>query len=562
MLPWLSLTRMSVGAGRECPVDRGVRLADHQLDGRRVAGVARAGRVRVVDARDALHVDADVDPHRCLLAGRFAPGGRSRRGRRRTARPSRSARGPSSRRSRSGRRRTPRPGAARRRRPRSTASPSGTSPVRWTIASRSTPNRAAISSAIVSEDPQRPSTRAPRTRATRRVRPAWRAASASWPGAGVPGRRRASARGTRRPRRPRGSRARRRARPGWPASNGASRSSRIRIGRVLGRRPPETGGIIATSSPSASGVVGVGVVAVAREPDRRAAGREDRVARRRARPRRPRRRRRRPARAGTSRVPASSRWIANSRTRTRIATVGGAGQPRHEAMSRPSPTGRIVALKRGSARTAVSNARRAAVFASSAATGRAPDDPAAPQDVVGDDERARARAGRRAPPGSASYSGLSASMKARSNGPASAGSPAANASSAGALTTVIRSSAMPGLAPPAAREVGPLAVRIDGHDRPVGGLAERQPQRRVAVRRPDLDDPPPAAGEDRQDPARCRGRRSGCRAARRRPRSPPARPGSGGASDSIQSRSTRVGDPASDRLFAHLGPHTSSPAPK
>ncbi len=34
-------------------------------------------------------------------------------------------------------------------------------------------------------------------------------------------------------------------------------------------------------------------------------------------------------------------------------------------------------------------------------------------------------------------------MKTRSNGPASAGSPAANASSAGALTTVIRSSAMP-----------------------------------------------------------------------------------------------------------------------
>ena len=106
-------------------------------------------------------------------------------------------------------------------------------------------------------------------------------------------------------------------------------------------------------------------------------------------------------------------------------------------------------------------------------------------------------------------------MKARSNGPASAGSPAANASSAGALTTVIRSSRDPRLAPPAAGEVGPLAVGVDGHDRPVGRLAERHPQRRVAVRRPDLDDPPPAAGERRRGPGRCRGRRSGCPAARR-----------------------------------------------
>ena len=63
------------------------------------------------------------------------------------------------------------------------------------------------------------------------------------------------------------------------------------------------------------------------------------------------------------------------------------------AMSSPSPTGRIVAVKRGSARTAASNARSAAVFASSAATGRVPDDAAAPQDVVGDDERARREPG-------------------------------------------------------------------------------------------------------------------------------------------------------------------------
>ena len=68
------------------------------------------------------------------------------------------------------------------------------------------------------------------------------------------------------------------------------------------------------------------------------------------------------------------------------------------------------------------------------------------------------------------------------------------------MTTVIRSSAMPGLAPPAAREVGPLAVRVDRHDRAVGRLAEGHPQRRVAVGRPDLDDPPPAGGQHRKHP--------------------------------------------------------------
>ena len=178
----------------------------------------------------------------------------------------------------------------------------------------------------------------------------------------------ASGRGTRRRRRPRGRPARRRARPGSSVANGASRSSRIRRAAGAGRDPPETGGIIATSSPSASDRRRVGVVAVPREADRRPAGRQDRVARRRARPRRPRRPRRRRRSRATSRVPASSRWIANSRTRTRIATSPPAPVSRATtAMSRPSPTGRIVAVKRGSARTAASNARRAAVFASSGA---------------------------------------------------------------------------------------------------------------------------------------------------------------------------------------------------
>ena len=154
-------------------------------------------------------------------------------------------------------------------------------------------------------------------------------------------------------------------------------------------------------------------------------------------------------------------------------------------------------------------------------------------------------------------------MKARSNGPASAGSPAAKASSAGALTTVIRSSAMPGLAPPAAREVGPLAVRIDRHDRPVGRLAERQPQRRVAVRRPDLDDPAPAAGEHGQDAAGVAIDDRDAGPAAPPPRSRPAPAGARSASDSIQSRSTASGiQPRSFLLMRHSFRQTSRPAPK
>jgi hypothetical protein len=40
-------------AGRERALDRGVRLADHQLDRCRVAAVGRVGGMRVVDAADA-----------------------------------------------------------------------------------------------------------------------------------------------------------------------------------------------------------------------------------------------------------------------------------------------------------------------------------------------------------------------------------------------------------------------------------------------------------------------------------------------------------------------------
>ena len=119
----------------------------------------------------------------------------------------------------------------------------------------------------------------------------------------------------------------------------------------------------------------------------------------------------------------------------------------------------------------------------------------------------------------------------------------------------------PRLAPPAAREVGPLAVGIDGDDRAVGRLAEGHPQRRVAIGRADLDDPPPVAGQDPAGRARRRDRRSGCRV--------------GSAAASIAARAgwqrrrerldpvevDGVGDPASI-VLAHRRPHTSNPAPK
>ncbi len=52
-----------VRAGGDRALDGGVRLADHELDGRGIADVRRIRRVRMADAADALHVDADVHPH-------------------------------------------------------------------------------------------------------------------------------------------------------------------------------------------------------------------------------------------------------------------------------------------------------------------------------------------------------------------------------------------------------------------------------------------------------------------------------------------------------------------
>ena len=158
-------------------------------------------------------------------------------------------------------------------------------------------------------------------------------------------------------------------------------------------------------------------------------------------------------------------------------------------------------MKRGSPRTAVSNARRAAVFASAASTGRAPDDPPAPEDVVGDDEGTGRQPRRDVLEVRVvlRLQGVDEGEVERARpGP---GSPASNASSAGAFTTVIRSSAMPASRhQPRARSVrersGSMVTIV-----PSARLPERHPQRRVAVRRPDLDDPPPAAGQHREHAA-------------------------------------------------------------
>ena len=50
-------------AGGQRALDGGIRLTDHQVDRNGIAPIRRVRRVRVVHPGDALHVDADVDPH-------------------------------------------------------------------------------------------------------------------------------------------------------------------------------------------------------------------------------------------------------------------------------------------------------------------------------------------------------------------------------------------------------------------------------------------------------------------------------------------------------------------
>ncbi len=208
--------------------------------------------------------------------------------------------------------------------------------------------------------------------------------------------------------------------------NGVSRSSRMRVG--VGAAPP---GPCRRRSPGDRRdhrhlvAVGqrrrrVGVVAVPGEAERCRDRAPGPGAARRAPPRPPRHRRRRPARAGPRAcrpARAGSRTGGRGPRSTSTAAVSRATR----RSSRPSPTGRIVALKRGSARTAASNARSAAVFASSAAAGRVPETRPLHRTL----SAAMSAPGSSRPASAsryASYSGLSASMKTMSNGPSSAGS--------------------------------------------------------------------------------------------------------------------------------------------
>ena len=288
-----------------------------------------------------------------------------------------------------------------------------------------------------------PSTRAPRIRAPR---PSGRRAAPPPP----PGRGRASRastacdRGTRRPRRPRGVPARRPARPGSSPRTG-SRGSRGSASRAGSPAPPDTGGIIATSSPSGTAVPGSAYspFRAKRIEDRPGAstGKRSASAAQTASTSAPS-----AISSATSRVPASSRWTANSRTRTRIGIVA-TRSPVSRATRRSAGrrrAGRIVAVKRGSARTAASNARRAAVLASPGSTGRLPDARPLHRTLS-----AAIRAPGREPPDERLEVGLVLGLErvdedeVERPGELRMCRGSANASSAGALTTVIRSSAMP-----------------------------------------------------------------------------------------------------------------------
>ena len=162
---------------------------------------------------------------------------------------------PSSRRSRSWRRRMPRRGAA------STATMAMLDLAERHLADRdarsraaSTPKRSSISSAISASIRSAIDSCASYS-SDSTSRPAWRAASASWPGAGVPGVTRVRPRNADDRAVVGGREAIGRARRGSSVPKGASRSSRIRgrpivDGLGLGA-PPLTGGMQASSSPSA-----------------------------------------------------------------------------------------------------------------------------------------------------------------------------------------------------------------------------------------------------------------------------------------------------------------------
>ncbi len=199
------------------------------------------------------------------------------------------------------------------------------------------------------------------------------------------------------------------------------------------------------------------------------------------------------------------------------------------------------------------------MFASAGSTGRAPDTRPLHRTLSATSSAPGASRGRRASR-YRSYSGLRASMKARSNGPARRGSRGGEGVERRRVDDRDLLVGDPALPPPAAGQVGPDLVGVDRHDRAARALPVGHPQRRVAVRRPDLDDPPPPAGQDRQDASRVAiDDRDAC-AARRRPRSPPA-PAAAAWPTTRSSRGRPRRGSSSVRSCPWL-PHTSNPAPK
>ena len=184
-------------------------------------------------------------------------------------------------------------------------------------------------------------------------------------------------------------------------------------------------------------------------------------------------------------------------------------------------------MNRGSPNTRSQKARRA-VVRSPSSSGRDPRDAAAPQDVVGEDQRTWREA-----PIDEGVEICRVFLLDRVDeheiewaGQCGLGGPeGVERLGRDDRDALVRDA---GLAPPASGEVGPLAVRVDRDDRAVVGLAEGQPQRREPVGRPDLDDPAPAPGERRQhaariaiddrDPERLGGGLDGCKRRRQRRR--------------------------------------------
>ena len=407
---------------------------------------------------------------------------------------------------------------ATRRRPRSTPRRAGPRRSRWTIATRSTPNRAAISSAIVAE-------RGERHRLERLVFERVHGPAGVPRGLGLLARRGRPGRGPRPPEEPDhgavlgerqlvrelgedGRRERRLAELDDPA-------------RVAGA-PPDTGGIIATSSPSASTVVGVGVLAVPREAHRRPPGREDREAAPRAPPRPPRRPTPSASSSVTSRVPASSRWTANSRTRTRMRH----GRPRRSRSTAPRGDEQAVADRQDRGREArvgedrgVEGAQRRGVRVTRLDRPGARD-ATAPQDVVGGDERAR-----REPPDErlevrlvfglerVDEDEVERAVELRVVGGRREGLERGRVDDRDPLVRRCRPGATSRGRGRSARGPGrsSRSCRRPAGRAPATASSSRRrcrPRRSAAGRRP-----------ARTAPARRRGRRSGCRAARRRPRS-------------------------------------------